>query len=697
MAAMLSTMHETGKMGGMVGTHPIPSCIGRWRRGPWPAVGLLVLAMLVVYGQVCRFGFLAWDDPRQVVDNGLVNPPSWRGLADAWRQPYWGLYIPLSYTWFALEAMMARRGGPIDPAAGLDPLVFHLGNLLLHVGCVLLVFVILRRLLAATHGPLASSAGIVESHRASPLSYDAAARRKIAAGAACAGALLFGLHPLQVESVAWISEARGLHCGLFSLLAIWLYLRYAEGPALAFPIYLTATVALAAALLAKPAAVAVPLLVAAIDRGLLHRPWRRVFGALGPWLALAAAQIVLTKWLQPDTLRAAIPPLWTRPLVAGDALTFYLWKLLWPWQLGPDYGRTPQWGLAQGWFYFLWLTPLLLVGTLCCLRSRRLWLTALGLFVAGLLPVLGLVPFDYQRISTVADRYVYLAMLGPSLALAWLLAKYWNAWSLGGAAALCLALGLLSVRQTSYWRDTSTLFEHVQELYPSSAAATYHLGLLDADAGHHAEAIVWYRRGLAEHPKLAEFSIALGKSLQAIGQQLFDRGQYQAAIEQYRQAIAAAPCDAEAHQNLGAALAAAGQTAAARRQDVIALQICPHSAIAHYNLANLLLQDPAMLSEAVTHYEAALRAKPDYAQAHANLGIALLQQGRFAAAIEHERLALQLNTRLTPALVHLGRALEAAGHKAEAAAAYRRALQLLPADSEPARQVSMFLRACTEK
>ncbi|KKK60119.1 hypothetical protein LCGC14_3027550, partial [marine sediment metagenome] len=176
-----------------------------------------------------------------------------------------------------------------------NPIVFHTGSLLLHVACVLLVFVILRKL----------------------FKHDKAA---------CAGTLLFGLHPVQVESVVWISETRGLLCAMFSLLAVWQYLnhtardrpsenKFADGtssrPAI-IP-YCVATACFAAALLCKPAAVAVPLIVVALDWGLLRRPWRRVVLAVTPWLVLAAGWVVLTKQLQPDKLLAEVEG---RPLVA---------------------------------------------------------------------------------------------------------------------------------------------------------------------------------------------------------------------------------------------------------------------------------------------------------------------------------------------------------------------------------------------
>ena len=292
---------------------PVPVC-----------VLILIAATVAVFGQVGGHEFLSWDDNIHVTENPLLNPVRWGGVAELWQQPYWGLYIPLSYTFFAGE--MAAAGSPPDPA------VFHLVNLALHVGCVLLVFAILRRLFG----------------------HD---------GAACCGALLFGLHPVQVESVAWISETRGVLCGVFSLVAVWLYLRYADVPGSRrsrIIHYALATAAFVLALLCKPAAVAVPLLIGVLDAGLLRRPWRQVLMCVGPWLVVALGWTAFTSQLQPGGSLPHDLPIWARPLVAGDALAFYLYKLAAPLQCGPDYGRTPRWVMDRWWvLYLAWLLPAL--------------------------------------------------------------------------------------------------------------------------------------------------------------------------------------------------------------------------------------------------------------------------------------------------------------------------------------------------
>jgi len=521
---------------------------------------LLVVVMAAVFGQIVGHGFLAWDDEEHVLKNPRLNPPTWYGVWEFWAEPtepFFGLYIPLSYTFFAAEAFLA--GQPPSPT------IFHLGSLLLHIACVLLVFVILRRLF---------------HHE----------------GAACAGALLFGLHPLQVESVAWISETRGLLCGVLSLAAVWQYLCFAETTAsrrLAAIHYALATTAFVLALLAKPAAVAVPLILGALEVGLLGRRWRKVAVALVPWLAVAAGWTVLTKLGQPDQWLSFVPPLWARPLLAGDALTFYLQKLVAPLQCAPDYGRTPEGVMDQWPFYVAWLLPAVLLAAMACVRYRRVWLTALAVFVAWLLPVLGLVPFVYQRISTVADRYAYLAMLGPALALSWYLARRWNRWTVGISAAVLGVLGLMTIVQAALWQDDVTLFEHALEVNEKSIVANHNLGLVRARQGRFFEAIDYYGRVLNVDDEHAETRLSLGLAF-------FQLGNFEMSEKHLRRA----------------------------------LELRPRWSLVHFYLGSVLWFGRNDLEGALEHFDEAIELQPAYFKAHVNRIEVLVAMGRYDRAID---------------------------------------------------------------
>ena len=349
--------------------------------------------------------------------------------------------LPPKPHWPGRRAIQAR--------AVLRPAYFHAGNLALHIACVLLAFILLRRILARGAGRQGET----------PPGRGSAVRD----AAACGGALLFGLHPLQVESVAWISEARGLLCGVFAIVALWQYVEYSEFSRSRRPRmvhYVVATGAFLLALLSKPTAVAVPLVAGVLELGLWRRPFGRVFWPLAPWLAAAAVVAVGTRSLQSESLLPWVPPLPVRPLVAADALQHDLVTLVAPLWLTPDYGRSPRWLMDQGWISLAG-APVLLAVLLALTglgRSRRVWWTFAAVFVAWLVPVLGLVPFHFQRISTVADRYLYLALLGPAAAWAWWLSRCPIRWVFRANLALIVSLGWMSFIQASYWRNDRTLF-----------------------------------------------------------------------------------------------------------------------------------------------------------------------------------------------------------------------------------------------
>jgi len=490
--------------------------------------------------------------------------------------------------------------------------------------------------------------------------------------------------------------------------------------------YGLATAALLMALLAKPAAVAVPLVVAVLEAGQPgRRRWRRMLLSLGPWFLLSAAWVVVTKLQQPDAPRWFVPPLWARPLLAGDALAFYVLKLVAPLSCGPDYGRTPRWVIEEGRFYLYaaWLLPAVLLIALACLRNRRVWLTAAGISIAWLVPVLGLVPFDYQRISTVADRYLYLALLGPAVALCWFLAHRWSRPAVALTAVVLCILGGLSFLQTAHWRNDAALFGHALRVNPHSAVAHHHLGILLAKQGEHSAAIARYRTALADHPQHAELHDSLGVSLAALekteeavetlreavrlapgwadarynlAKVLRREGHKKEAVEHLRKAVEAAPEHFLAHLDLGTALESLHRPDQARRHYRAVLRIRPDWPAAHFNLGNLALAELGGAARAAEHYRAALKFDPDYAKAHANLGMALFVLGKPREAIEHHRAALRIDPRLLPAQLGLAQALVAEGRHAEAEAEFRCALRLVPADSQPARQIREMLRQSQE-
>ena len=418
---------------------------------------------------------------------------------------------------------------------------------------------------------------------------------------------------------------------------------------------------------------------------------------------------------EPTVLAAAL----ARPLLAGDTVAFYLWKLAVPWPLGPDYGRTPQWSLAQGWrLYAVAISPLLLaggaglpaappclvgrLGTLCRLAPARLRV-------------------DHLRLRAHFHRRRPLCVFGdvrPGAGAGLAVGDALEPLAPGGRGGNVRRAGRGCALQTSYWRDTATLFHHARSVNDASAAAAWQLGQLQAKAGHNAEAAALYRRAIAAHPDIVELPVALGDSLVALGdlckarqmlaeaarrfpdsavvQENLGRvdeqlGRTDEAIEHYRQAMRLSPEDPAGHLLLGSLLESSGRLAEAESEYEKALSLSPDLAAAHYRLGNIALAENN-LPAAIEEYEAAVRAAPDHAEAHANLGAALIAAGKIEAAIEHERTAVRLDRRLPPAHFHLARGLEAQGHRAEAVEEYRRALRLVPPDSPLAGEIQRLLK-----
>ena len=636
---------------------------------PWLGALFCVLVMLAVFGQVWRFAFVWWDDGLHVYDNPLLQSLTWDHVLAFWRAPYAELYIPLTYTLWALTAAVAR--GTSAPPAGADALVpawFHGLNLLGHLVCVLVVWRLVRLLLDRT---------VPRPAAALPL-------RRVD-WAACGGTLLFAVHPVQVEAVAWVTGFKDVLCGVLSCVALWQYVQYARGSAEAAASdtsasahgrgpgrrYWLATGIFALALLAKPTAVVVPVVAWLLDVWGWPQTWRRRKWALLAWLGLALLWGWFTSQVQPPAAGAFIPPVWARCLIAGDAVTFYLSQLALPLWLGPDYGRSPAVVLSQGWYWLTGLLPWGLAVWLWFQRRRRPWLVATAsVLVAGLLPVLGLVPFAFQTYSTVADRYMYLAMLGPALALAWGLARVHRRWVAVSCAVTLGVLGLRCAWQAHYWRESVALFEHALTVNPRSSVAYNTLGMVLAAHNRLPEATRYYTEAMRLPPPNPQAHNNLGNVLRR-------QGQMAQAMQQYQAALRLKPTFAQAHNNLGATLADQGRMAEAIRHYTVALQLHPRYVEAHFNLGNALRRQGQM-AEAMQQYQAALRLKPTFAEAHNNLGATLANQGRMAEAIRHYTVALQLHPRYVEAHFNLGVALARQGQFTEARQHVSEVLRLDP-------------------
>lgn len=544
---------------------------------------LLIGITLAVFWPVHGHKFVLWDDQINVYENPFLAPTTPSNISHLWKKPYENLYIPLTYTLWAGVAYLTQRPTMEKTKAQFNPSPFHATNLILHILCVLVVFAILKIFVTNDW-------------------------------AACCGAMFFALHPLQVEPVAWVTGMKDVLCGLLSLVALWQYLRYVHcratgtGPRPRANL-IFATVAFVLALLAKPSAVVVPVMAwllanACGKQGNVRPTSRNPWLLLAAWVIIAVPFIVVTKLAQGTSIEF-VTPLWARPLVAGDALSFYFYKLLVPFRLGIDYGRSPDYLLQHSWALITGLVPWALGGVLWLFRDRAQWLLAsAAVFVVGLLPALGLIPFGFQNYSTVADRYLYLPMLGPGMVVAWLVSHrpLWiNKRLVVGICVLVSSLlGIRSSFQIQHWHSNTNLFQHALQVNPNSSASHNNYG-----------------SALSELGKIAE------------------------AIAHYREAARIRPNNAEAHNNLGIALVSKGNLGDAIRHFMKAIGIKPDFANAHYNLG-IALSKKGKLADAIAHYEQGLQIQPDDLEAHNNLGNALLEEGKIEEAIFHYQEVLRM-------------------------------------------------------
>ncbi|MEI6258043.1 MAG: tetratricopeptide repeat protein, partial [Planctomycetota bacterium] len=440
----------------------------------------IAAVILIAFGRIVSHGWVNFDDPIHVTENPSFFPLSWREIGGFWVHPYEHLYVPASYMLFAAESAASRWLHGEGPMAVPRPGLFHAVSLALHVAASLLVLRILRRF---TTQPWA----------------------------AIVGGLVFALHPLQVESVAWIAEQRGLLAAVFSLLAIDQFLEWTERTTDRSPgtaTYALATGALVVALLAKPSAVVTPLLACALASHGRKIPWPTLVRALAPWAVLAVAAAVCTRFVQPADLTRAHVPLLARPLIAGDALAFYAGKLLVPVNLCVVYGRTPQATLADPYApVAAGLVAIACAGAAFWPHGRG-WRLPLVLFVIPLLPVLGFTDFAYQNNSTVADRYMYLALLGPAVAVAMAIdrlqavqgARPGGRLPLAAGIAVAVACLLLTWQQVGVWRDSLTLFTSPLESGHESSVALNNLGVALTEAGRPDDALPLLLRAVERDP-----------------------------------------------------------------------------------------------------------------------------------------------------------------------------------------------------
>jgi tetratricopeptide (TPR) repeat protein len=671
-------------------------------RKKWPAPDLwislaLLIATFAVYAQVRTFEFLNHDDPIYVSHNPHVR----QGLTP--ESLRWAFTSGEGANWFPLTRLSHLLDAQLF---GMDAGWHHLTNAAIHALAVLLLFAFLLRATQARW----PSAFV---------------------------AFLFALHPLHVESVAWVSERKDVLCALFWMLALWCWVRYVEHSERRW--YLLSLAAFIVGLLSKPMIVSLPLLLLLLDFWPLQRNaaagWKKLILEKVPFAALAAVASIVTYLVQQASgaVRTfGVLPTGLRIANALVSYVAYLWMLVWPANLAVFY----PYPLELAWWKPALAAALLIAITWFVLRSLRVRpYLAVGWFwyLATLIPVIGIVQVGGQAR---ADRYMYVPMIGLGIAVAWGAAdllRPWPSTMKAIAAIACLACTVLTWRQLEFWHDSVALFQHAVDVTERNDLAQHQLGnaLLEVP-GRLPDAIAHLQESVSLNPDSPRSRTDLGNALSKLPGRLPDAiAQYRAAIRidpeqaiphsnlcgaladtpggdaeaivECQTAIRLDPGFAAAHRNLGSALAKSGRLQDAIHQLEIARSIDPDDPETRndlemvraamdpgteYNLGLALAKVPGRLPDAIAHFEAALRIDPNNAEAHNNLGFALTNYpARMPEAIRHFETAVQLKPDYADAQYNLGVALSNVPGKLSEAIQHLEAAERLHPDPELEQQL----------
>lgn len=655
---------------------------------------LLIVLIAAAYWQAIGNDFMTfYDDVLYVTENSQVQTGlTFQSITWAFTTGHGANWHPLTWLSHMLDCQIY----------GLNPLGHHLTNLLFHTANTLLLFFLLARMTNAVW-----QSGFV--------------------------AALFALHPLHVESVAWVAERKDVLSTFFWMLTMWAYLRYVDHQKISR--YVLVLVFLALGLMAKPMLVTFPFVLLLLDiwpLGRLHAGLRdaetrgktRNWSAISrnkariaqlikekiPLFGLVLVSSVITFIAQKSggamqTVEAL--PLNIRAVNALVSYVGYIIKMIWPSNLAAFYphpgNALPAWQPLLASLLILFISVL----SIRLLTSRPYLAVGWFWYIGTLVPVIGLVQVGSQAM---ADRYTYVPLIGLFFMVAWgipdLLSK-WRHQKIGwivAAGGSLLALEATTYFQVQYWRDGTSLFQHAVDVTENNWLAHSNLGSSLGAQGKTEEALKQYYEAIRIRPNYpeAQYNIGVvfatqGKVLDAmkyyeealrikpdyagahlnLGALLVEQGKTEEAIAHYTEALKALPEYAEAHYNLGICLANQGKPQEAMARYLEAIRFKPDFWRAYFNLADLLAKE-GKTTEALSRYTEALRLKPEYAEAHSNLADLLVRQGRTDEALSHYSEAVRLNPDLAVAQNNLGLLLTKEGKVEEAIMHFSEALRVSP-------------------
>jgi tetratricopeptide (TPR) repeat protein len=578
------------------GAHATPPREPLTGRHRWLVPAIVAIVTMAAFSPALTADFVTWDD-----DTNFLRNSEYRGLGIAqlkwmWTTHLLGHYVPLAWMSLGLDFTLW----------GMDARGYHFTNIAIHAANAVLLFYVCRRLI----GLALDSMEAVD-------------------GPSALAALLYAVHPLRVESVAWITERRDVLSTFFVLLAVLAYLKSsAESPFRRW--YWMTLVAFTCAVLSKATAVTLPAVLFILNVYPLRSDRRRALRELAPMLAIsAAAGLYSVIALEPGPQL----PVVAKIAVSAYSLAFYIWKTVVPVGLAPLYEMPAEISPFEARFVIGYAVCAAFIVIALAARRRYPGVSAaLAAFAVMIFPLLGIVQ---NGVQIAADRYTYQAMQPIAVLIAGALSLWWKRGTAIAAGVVVAILMGLTARQSTFWRNSETLWKRVIEIDPNASLARTALANVLAAENRLDEAIEQYQRSLSINPRSLEADNNLGMALTR-------QGRFEEAMVHYRRAIDINPEHYEAHNNLGVLLARQGNSAAAIEHFRRSVEIKRDFPDAEVNWGNALLR-AGQPADAISHYARAVAISPRAPGAQFNWGVALAQQGRFAEAVPHFRAALAID------------------------------------------------------
>jgi len=606
----------------------------------------LAIAILFAYFKVSGYGFINLDDHLYVVQNSHVQS----GIS--LENIKWSLTSTRASNWHPLTWISLMLDYQVF---GLKPGAYHMMNVLFHVANALLLFLALRRMT----GALWQSAFV---------------------------AALFALHPLHVESVAWISERKDVLCTFFGMLTLWAYAGYVENRKMKS--YFLVLLLFTLGLMSKPMLVTLPFVLLLMDYWPLGRIRLEETGFKKhlsstiplileklPLLILAAASSVMTIIAQKAGGAIAsteIIPMRTRTANALVSYVTYLWKAIWPLGLTifyPYLKTIPLWQVLGAGLLIVLITLVVIMN----IRERPYLAVGWFWYLGTLVPVIGIVQVGSQAM---ADRYTYIPLIGIFIMVAWgipeLISRMHRARATLAMSSIAIVLILMVITriQTGYWKDNMTLCRHALDVTRNNYMAHNSLALTLDEKGKTGEAVKHYVEALKIKPDYVDAHVNLGLDL-------LDQGKISEAIKHFKEALRINPDCLEAEVNLGAALSRLGRFEEAIKHYLKAERMTPYSADIQNNLGVALARE-GNLDEAITHFKKALEIRPNNKEAQKNLKKVMAARTRLDKAIEKTIKLLGKEPGNITLHNRLGDLYRARGKQGQAIEQYQKALSIRP-------------------